>query len=130
MFAFFFTLLTQSRKQSTGPWLLFVCENGYGKRVPLSSFKPSRLNRVGLIGSKVCSPLLLSHLSLVGLIEIQVRIWIITLWLALCLFILLWSSFSQFAEDDRLAAVFVVGYSLAGKDITLLPQDVLKPFFL
>ncbi|XP_013630314.1 PREDICTED: probable DNA gyrase subunit A, chloroplastic/mitochondrial isoform X1 [Brassica oleracea var. oleracea] len=58
------------RKQSTGPWLLFVCENGYGKRVPLSSFKPSRLNRVGLIGSK-------------------------------------------FAEDDRLTAVFVVGYSLA-----------------
>ncbi|ESQ48972.1 hypothetical protein EUTSA_v10020005mg [Eutrema salsugineum] len=57
-------------KQSTGPWLLFVCENGHGKRVPLSSFKPSRLNRVGLIGSK-------------------------------------------FAEDDRLAAVFVVGYSLA-----------------
>lgn len=39
-------------------------------------------------------------------------------------------SFSQFAEDDRLAAVFVVGYSLAGKDITLLPQDVLKLFFL
>uniref|UniRef100_A0A1J3FZQ7 DNA gyrase subunit A, chloroplastic/mitochondrial n=1 Tax=Noccaea caerulescens TaxID=107243 RepID=A0A1J3FZQ7_NOCCA len=56
--------------KSTGPWLLFVCENGYGKRVPLSSFKPSRLNRAGLIGSK-------------------------------------------FAEDDRLAAVFVVGYSLA-----------------
>ncbi|XP_048608874.1 DNA gyrase subunit A, chloroplastic/mitochondrial isoform X2 [Brassica napus] len=61
---------TSAEKQSTGPWLLFVCENGYGKRVPLSSFKPSRLNRVGLIGSK-------------------------------------------FAEDDRLAAVFVVGYSLA-----------------
>ncbi|CAH2054162.1 unnamed protein product [Thlaspi arvense] len=61
---------TVSGKQSSGPWLLFVCENGFGKRVPLSSFKPSRLNRVGLIGSK-------------------------------------------FAEDDRLAAVFVVGYSLA-----------------
>ncbi|KAL0787650.1 PREDICTED: probable DNA gyrase subunit A, chloroplastic/mitochondrial isoform X2 [Brassica oleracea var. oleracea] len=61
---------TSAEKQSTGPWLLFVCENGYGKRVPLSSFKPSRLNRVGLIGSK-------------------------------------------FAEDDRLTAVFVVGYSLA-----------------
>ncbi|AEE74943.1 DNA gyrase subunit A, chloroplastic/mitochondrial [Arabidopsis thaliana] len=57
-------------KQSTGPWLLFVCENGYGKRVPLSSFRRSRLNRVGLSGYK-------------------------------------------FAEDDRLAAVFVVGYSLA-----------------
>ncbi|CAN8259821.1 unnamed protein product [Cochlearia groenlandica] len=57
-------------KQSTGPWLLFVCENGHGKRVPLSSFRLARLNRVGLIGSK-------------------------------------------FAEDDRLAAVFVVGYSLA-----------------
>ncbi|KAJ0249490.1 DNA gyrase subunit A [Hirschfeldia incana] len=61
---------TSAEKQSTGPWLLFVCENGYGKRVPLSSFKPSRLNRVGLIGSK-------------------------------------------FADEDRLAAVFVVGYSLA-----------------
>ncbi|XP_010464747.1 PREDICTED: DNA gyrase subunit A, chloroplastic/mitochondrial [Camelina sativa] len=57
-------------KQTTGPWLLFVCENGYGKRVSLSSFKRSRLNRVGLVGCK-------------------------------------------FAEDDCLAAVFVVGYSLA-----------------
>ncbi|AAF19580.1 putative DNA gyrase A subunit [Arabidopsis thaliana] len=42
-------------KQSTGPWLLFVCENGYGKRVPLSSFRRSRLNRVGLSGYKVGS---------------------------------------------------------------------------
>ncbi|XP_010486682.1 PREDICTED: DNA gyrase subunit A, chloroplastic/mitochondrial-like [Camelina sativa] len=57
-------------KQTTGPWLLFVCENGYGKRVSLSSFKRSRLNRVGLVGCK-------------------------------------------FSEDDCLAAVFVVGYSLA-----------------
>ncbi|KAL6125462.1 hypothetical protein ACLB2K_073520 [Fragaria x ananassa] len=53
-----------------GPWLLFVSESGYGKRVPLSRFHSSRLNRVGLIGYK-------------------------------------------FSSEDRLAAVFVVGFSLA-----------------
>ncbi|XP_021805786.1 DNA gyrase subunit A, chloroplastic/mitochondrial isoform X2 [Prunus avium] len=53
-----------------GPWLLFVSESGYGKRVPLSRFHSSKLNRVGLIGYK-------------------------------------------FALEDRLAAVFVVGFSLA-----------------
>ncbi|KAK8592038.1 hypothetical protein V6N13_062627 [Hibiscus sabdariffa] len=57
-------------KGGSGPWLLFVSENGYGKRVPLSSFKRSPLNRVGLIGYK-------------------------------------------FSSEDRLAAVFVVGFSLA-----------------
>ncbi|XP_054802228.1 DNA gyrase subunit A, chloroplastic/mitochondrial [Prosopis cineraria] len=57
-------------KHLNGPWLLFVSESGYGKRVPLSSFRPSRLNRVGLIGYK-------------------------------------------FSAEDRLAAVFVVGFSLA-----------------
>ncbi|KAJ4720495.1 DNA gyrase subunit A [Melia azedarach] len=57
-------------KGSSGPWLLFVSESGYGKRVPLSSFRKSRLNRVGLIGYK-------------------------------------------FSAEDRLAAVFVVGFSLA-----------------
>ncbi|BBG96775.1 DNA GYRASE A [Prunus dulcis] len=46
-----------------GPWLLFVSESGYGKRVPLSRFHSSKLNR--------------------------------------------------FALEDRLAAVFVVGFSLA-----------------
>lgn len=35
-----------------GPWLLFISESGYGKRVPLASFKMSSLNRVGLIGYK------------------------------------------------------------------------------
>ncbi|KAM1049139.1 hypothetical protein EV1_027956 [Malus domestica] len=52
-----------------GPWLLFVSESGYGKRVPLSRFHSSRLNRVGLIGYKFAL--------------------------------------------DRLAAVFVVGFSVA-----------------
>ncbi|TYI85793.1 hypothetical protein E1A91_D04G020900v1 [Gossypium mustelinum] len=56
-------------KGGSGPWLLFVSENGYGKRVPLSSFKKLPLNRVGLIGYK-------------------------------------------FSSEDRLAAVFVVGFSL------------------
>ncbi|XP_031374601.1 DNA gyrase subunit A, chloroplastic/mitochondrial isoform X2 [Punica granatum] len=53
-----------------GPWLLFVSESGYGKRVPLSRFRTSALNRVGLIGYK-------------------------------------------FSSEDRLAAVFVVGFSLS-----------------
>ncbi|GER32183.1 DNA gyrase subunit A family protein [Striga asiatica] len=55
-----------------GPWLLFISENGYGKRVPLASFRMSPLKRVGLKGYK-------------------------------------------FVEEDRLAAVFVVGFSV-GED--------------
>ncbi|KAI9126508.1 hypothetical protein K1719_002104 [Acacia pycnantha] len=66
-----FTGAPRSNKRSlSGPWLLFVSESGHGKRVPLSSFRPSPLNRVGLIGYK-------------------------------------------FSAEDRLAAVFVVGFSLA-----------------
>ncbi|XP_065869571.1 DNA gyrase subunit A, chloroplastic/mitochondrial isoform X2 [Euphorbia lathyris] len=57
------------RSKNKGPWLLFLSENGYGKRVPLSSFRLSPLNRVGLKGYK-------------------------------------------FSAEDRLAAVFVVGFSL------------------
>ncbi|XP_004499748.1 DNA gyrase subunit A, chloroplastic/mitochondrial isoform X1 [Cicer arietinum] len=57
-------------KSHNGPWLLFVSESGYGKRVPLSFFRMSSLNRVGLIGYK-------------------------------------------FSAEDRLASVFVVGFSLA-----------------
>ncbi|WVZ13317.1 hypothetical protein V8G54_017847 [Vigna mungo] len=59
-----------SGKGQKGPWLLFVSENGHGKRVPLSSFRVSSLNRVGLVGYK-------------------------------------------FSAEDRLAAVFVVGFSQA-----------------
>ncbi|PNY03723.1 DNA gyrase subunit A chloroplastic/mitochondrial-like [Trifolium pratense] len=57
-------------KSHDGPWLLFISESGHGKRVPLSRFRMSSLNRVGLIGYK-------------------------------------------FSAEDRLAAVFVVGFSLA-----------------
>ncbi|KAJ4847344.1 hypothetical protein Tsubulata_026787 [Turnera subulata] len=60
----------ENKDKGSGPWLLFVSESGYGKRVPLSRFKLSNLNRVGLIGYK-------------------------------------------FAAEDQLAAVFVVGFSLA-----------------
>ncbi|KAK4835666.1 hypothetical protein QYF36_012708 [Acer negundo] len=42
-------------KGSNGPWLLFVSESGYGKRVPLSSFRQLPLKRVGLIGYKFAS---------------------------------------------------------------------------
>ncbi|KMS95952.1 hypothetical protein BVRB_003600 [Beta vulgaris subsp. vulgaris] len=58
------------KKGTRGPWLLFVSESGHGKRVSLSNFRLSSLNRVGLIGYK-------------------------------------------FASEDRLAAVFVVGFSLS-----------------
>ncbi|KAJ7531263.1 hypothetical protein O6H91_14G038200 [Diphasiastrum complanatum] len=34
------------------PWLLLVSVNGYGKRVPISSFPSQALNRVGVIGCK------------------------------------------------------------------------------
>nr|ABD32640.1 WD40-like [Medicago truncatula] len=57
-------------KSYDGPWLLFISESGHGKRVPLSRFRMSSLNRVGLIGYK-------------------------------------------FSAEDRLAAVFVVGFTLA-----------------
>lgn len=60
---------SENNNKGTGPWLLFVSESGHGKRVPLGSFKQSRLNRVGLIGYK-------------------------------------------FFEEDHLAAVFAVGFSL------------------
>ncbi|KAL6999595.1 hypothetical protein U1Q18_000753 [Sarracenia purpurea var. burkii] len=68
-----------------GPWLLFVSEYGFGKRVPLTSFRMSPLNRVGLIGYK-------------------------------------------FSYEDRLAAVFVVGFSLADdgesdEEVVLLSQS-------
>ncbi|XP_047315244.1 DNA gyrase subunit A, chloroplastic/mitochondrial [Impatiens glandulifera] len=73
-------------KVSGGPWLLFISENGFGKRVPLSTFRLSSLNRVGLIGYKFST------------------------------------------EDDRLAAVFIVGFSLADdgesdEEVVLLSQS-------
>ncbi|XP_052107569.1 uncharacterized protein LOC127740560 [Arachis duranensis] len=39
-----------SAKGQKGLWLLFVSESGYGKWVPLSSFRIPPLNQVGLIG--------------------------------------------------------------------------------
>jgi hypothetical protein len=37
------------------PWLLFIAENGIGKRVPLNAFRQSNFNAVGLQGYKVWS---------------------------------------------------------------------------
>ncbi|XP_031103348.1 DNA gyrase subunit A, chloroplastic/mitochondrial [Ipomoea triloba] len=71
----------KSGKSTKGPWLLFVSESGLGKRVPLSRFRTSPLNRVGLRGYKLSS-------------------------------------------EDRLAAVFVVGFSL-GDDGESVEQVVL-----
>ncbi|KAK4476672.1 hypothetical protein RD792_015832 [Penstemon davidsonii] len=65
------TQQTRGRGYS-GPWLLFISESGFGKRVPLGNFRMSPLNRVGLKGYK-------------------------------------------FSAEDRLAAVFVVGFSV-GED--------------
>ncbi|XP_057505008.1 DNA gyrase subunit A, chloroplastic/mitochondrial-like [Actinidia eriantha] len=72
-------------RRMRGPWLLFVSESGFGKRVPLSSFRMSPLNRVGLKGYK-------------------------------------------FSSEDCLAAVFVVGFSLADdgesdEEVVLLSQS-------
>ncbi|XP_027359649.1 DNA gyrase subunit A, chloroplastic/mitochondrial isoform X1 [Abrus precatorius] len=53
-------------KGQNGPWLLFVSENGYGKRVPLSSFRISSLNRVGLIGYKFSAEDCLTAVFVVG----------------------------------------------------------------
>lgn len=50
---FIFNMLCTSKRSMNGPWLLFVSESGYGKRVPVSRFRTSPLNRVGLIGYKV-----------------------------------------------------------------------------
>jgi len=46
------------------PWLLFVSESGHGKRVPLSSFRESKFNRVGLRGYKVNLYLLYGYFML------------------------------------------------------------------
>ncbi|XP_021773396.1 DNA gyrase subunit A, chloroplastic/mitochondrial-like [Chenopodium quinoa] len=54
------------KKGTSGPWLLFVSESGYGKRVPLSSFRLSPLNRVGLIGYKFASEDQLAAVFVVG----------------------------------------------------------------
>ncbi|CAA0827412.1 Probable DNA gyrase subunit A-chloroplastic/mitochondrial [Striga hermonthica] len=49
-----------------GPWLLFISENGYGKRVPLASFRTSPLKRVGLKGYKVVAEDRLAAVFVVG----------------------------------------------------------------
>lgn len=56
----------RSCKGLTGPWLLFVSESGFGKRVPLSSFRMSPLNRTGLIGYKFASEDQLAAVFVVG----------------------------------------------------------------
>ncbi|WCJ19142.1 DNA GYRASE A [Euphorbia peplus] len=52
--------------RNKGPWLLFLSENGYGKRVPLSSFRLSPLNRVGLKGYKFSAEDHLAAVFVVG----------------------------------------------------------------
>eukprot|EP01018_Ginkgo_biloba_P037927 Gb_03542 [translate_table: standard] len=54
-------------KTISAPWLLLVSEGGYGKRVPLNSFRTSRLNRSGLIGYKLSPDDRLAALFVVGL---------------------------------------------------------------
>ncbi|KAK6804753.1 hypothetical protein RDI58_002537 [Solanum bulbocastanum] len=56
----------RNRRSMNGPWLLFVSESGYGKRVPVSRFRTSPLNRVGLIGYKFSSEDHLAAVFVVG----------------------------------------------------------------
>nr|Q5YLB5.1 RecName: Full=DNA gyrase subunit A, chloroplastic/mitochondrial; Flags: Precursor [Nicotiana benthamiana]AAR07942.1 DNA gyrase A subunit [Nicotiana benthamiana] len=62
------TLEVQQRQYRSmkGPWLLFVSESGYGKRVPVSRFRTSPLNRVGLFGYKFSSEDCLAAVFVVG----------------------------------------------------------------
>lgn len=53
-------------KRASGPMLLFISESGIGKRVPLSSFRLSHLNRIGLIGFKFSSEDQLAAVFVVG----------------------------------------------------------------
>ncbi|XP_037436785.1 probable DNA gyrase subunit A, chloroplastic/mitochondrial [Triticum dicoccoides] len=48
------------------PWLLFIAENGYGKRVPLNAFRQSSFNRVGLRGYKLPEDCRLAAVFVVG----------------------------------------------------------------
>ncbi|KAL3623290.1 hypothetical protein CASFOL_032106 [Castilleja foliolosa] len=53
-------------KGFAGPWLLFISESGFGKRVPLASFRTSPLNRVGLKGYKFSAEDHLAAVFVVG----------------------------------------------------------------
>ncbi|XP_074567804.1 putative DNA gyrase subunit A, chloroplastic/mitochondrial [Curcuma longa] len=56
-----------SRDKDLGPpWLLFVSESGHGKRTPLSAFKLSNFNRVGLLGYKLPPDCRLAAVYVVG----------------------------------------------------------------
>ncbi|XP_042458589.1 probable DNA gyrase subunit A, chloroplastic/mitochondrial [Zingiber officinale] len=56
-----------SRGKDLGPpWLLFVSESGHGKRVPLSAFRLSNFNRVGLLGYKLPPDCRLAAVYVVG----------------------------------------------------------------
>ncbi|KAL8114869.1 hypothetical protein AgCh_021637 [Apium graveolens] len=55
-----------SDKRASGPMLLFISESGIGKRVPLSSFRLSPLNRIGLIGFKFSTEDRLAAVFVVG----------------------------------------------------------------
>ncbi|XP_058079755.1 DNA gyrase subunit A, chloroplastic/mitochondrial [Magnolia sinica] len=56
----------ESQSPGSPPWLLFVSESGHGKRVPLSSFRRSPLNRVGLKGYKLPPDVRLAAVFVVG----------------------------------------------------------------
>ncbi|KAK8443831.1 hypothetical protein SEVIR_9G039700v4 [Setaria viridis] len=49
------------------PWLLFIAENGLGKRVPLNAFRQSRFNLVGLAGYKLPEDCRLAAVFVAGL---------------------------------------------------------------
>ncbi|KAM0835083.1 hypothetical protein ACQ4PT_063188 [Festuca glaucescens] len=53
-------------RDSSPPWLLFIAENGFGKRVPLNDFRKSFFNRVGLRGYKLPEDCRLAAVFVVG----------------------------------------------------------------
>uniref|UniRef100_J3LU26 DNA topoisomerase (ATP-hydrolyzing) n=2 Tax=Oryza brachyantha TaxID=4533 RepID=J3LU26_ORYBR len=48
------------------PWLLFIADNGMGKRVPLNAFRRSNFNRIGMQGYKLPPECSLAAVFVVG----------------------------------------------------------------
>jgi len=55
-----------SRVDSSPPWLLFIAENGFGKRVSLNAFRQSLFNRRGMRGYKLPEDCRLAAVFVVG----------------------------------------------------------------
>ncbi|GJN22900.1 hypothetical protein PR202_gb10507 [Eleusine coracana subsp. coracana] len=117
-----FTNVSSRVRDLSPPWLLFIAENGVGKRVPLNAFRQSSFNRVGLQGAKVQDGCALSIVLDIYIFLRCIQISVVSLEVGMLRF-----NFSRWCKsnhysvsiklqlppDCRLAAVFVAGLSLS-----------------